>query len=335
MSIPTIDLGAPDAPDQIGPIDEIGEACRSVGFFQVVGHGVPDEVIDTAWAQARRFFDLPLADRMAAARRHPDDAYGYLPTGFEALERSRGTNDTAARAPADLKETFNVGPFQTAPFQTSRHALDDPGVAWAFAPSVWPPALPSLQPAFAAYAAAMDALARRLMRAFAVTLDLDEQFFDTFIDDAPGALRALNYPDTAGTPPAAGQLRAGAHTDYGTLTILRQDDAPGGLEVLHPRTDRWTPVPATEGAFVVNLGDLMQRWTNDRWRSTLHRVVTPPPGSGPSRRQSVAFFHNANYHARIECLPTCLVPGEAPRHEPVVAGPHLMAKFHLAVGRET
>ena len=324
MSIPTIDLGAPDA------AGEISEACRSVGFFQMVGHGVPDEVIDTAWAQARRFFDLPLAGRMAAARRHPDDAYGYLPMGFEALERSRGTNDVAALAPADLKETFNVGPFQPA-----RHALDDPGATWAFAPSVWPPALPSLQPAFAAYAAAMDALATRLMRAFAVALDLHEHFFDEFIDDAPGALRALNYPDTGATPPAAGQLRAGAHTDYGTLTILRQDDAPGGLQVLDPRTDRWTPVPATEGALVVNLGDLMQRWTNDRWRSTLHRVVTPDTGSGPSRRQSMAFFHNANFHARIECLPTCVDPGEAARHEPVVAGPHLMAKFRLATGPET
>ena len=324
MSIPTIDLGAPDA------AGEIGEACRSVGFFQVVGHGVPDEVIDTAWAQARQFFDLPLASRMAAARRHPDDAYGYLPMGFEALERSRGTNDVAAVAPADLKETFNVGPFQTA-----RHALDDPGAMWAFAPSVWPPALPSLQPAFAAYAAAMDAIATRLMRAFAVALDLHEHFFDEFIDDAPGALRALNYPDTGAAQPAAGQLRAGAHTDYGTRTILRQDDAPGGLQVLDPRTDRWTPVPATEGALVVNLGDLMQRWTNDRWRSTLHRVVTPDTGSGPSRRQSMAFFHNANFHARIECLPTCVDLGEEPRHEPVVAGPHLMAKFHLAVGRET
>jgi isopenicillin N synthase-like dioxygenase len=321
MSLPVIALDAPDAAEQIG------DACTRVGFFQVVRHGVPEQVIDTAWRRTREFFDLPLDDRMAAARRHPDDAYGYLPMAFEALNRSLGGDDPA---PPDLKQTFNIGPFGPP-----RHPLDDEGAAWAFAPSPWPPALPELRPALAAYYDEMDRLAGRLMRCFARALALPERFFDAFIDDAPGALRALDYPDLhEHAAPQPGQLRAGAHTDYGTLTILRQDDAPGGLEVLDPSTERWTPVPADPAAFVVNLGDLMQQWTNDRWRSTLHRVVVPPAGSGPARRQSMAFFHNANYHARIECLPTCLGPGEHPHHEPVIAGPHLQSKFRRAVGRE-
>lgn len=324
IDLPTIDLGAADAAEQIGA------ACAAVGFFQVVGHGVPDHVITTAWTRVREFFDLPLDDRMAAARVHPDDAYGYLPMELESLNRSLDTAlDTGTPAPPDLKQTFNIGPF-TPP----SHPLDDEGAAWAFAPSPWPPALPELRPALAAYYDEMDRLAQRLMRCFARALHLPERFFDAYIDDAPGALRALDYPDLDGAPAQPGQLRAGAHTDYGTLTILRQDDAPGGLQVLDPRTDRWVPVPADPRAFVVNLGDLMQQWTNDRWRSTLHRVVVPPAGSGPSRRQSMAFFHNANYHARIECLPTCLAPGDVAHHPPVVAGPHLQSKFRRAVGRE-
>jgi isopenicillin N synthase-like dioxygenase len=338
--IPTIDLDGPAAA-------AIGRACESVGFFQIVGHGVDQRVIDEAWVAARSFFDLPLADRMAAAQAGPDAAYGYLPMEAEALQRSL-TGDTVntghapdgAAAP-DLKQTFNVGPLPVAGVD-----LTDPVAAWAFGPTPWPPALPALEPAMRAYFDAMDDLARRLLRLFAVALDVPADFFEPFVDRAPGALRSLDYPDLgADHRPVPGQLRAGAHTDYGTLTILRQDDAPGGLEVLDPRSDVWTPVPARPDAFVVNLGDLMQRWTNDRWRSTLHRVVVPASGAGPNRRQSnrrqsnrrqsnrrqsMAFFHNANVDARIEVIATCVEPGEQPRHEPVIAGPHLMSKFHRA-----
>jgi len=118
--------------------------------------------------------------------------------------------------------------------------------------------------------------------------------------------------------------------DYGTVTILRQD-AVGGLEVLG--TDgTWAGVAPAPGAFVVNIGDLMARWTNDRWRSTLHRVVDPPdPAAAAARRQSMPYFQNANWSAEISCLPTCLGPGEEPRYAPVLAGPHLMAKFRKSV----
>jgi isopenicillin N synthase-like dioxygenase len=315
MPIVTIDLRSPTA------ATEIARAGESVGFFQVVGHGVDPKVIERAWRTAREFFDLPLADRMAAAPRRPDAAYGYLPMELEALERSLGTESGLA----DLKQTFNAGPRQNAAVD-----LTMPVAAWAFAATPWPSALPELEPAMRSYFDAMEALARQLLALMATSLSLPEQFFEPFVDQAPGALRALDYPDLGGRVPAVGQLRAGPHTDYGTLTVLRQDDAPGGLEVLDPTTDRWTPVPAVPDAFVVNLGDLLQRWTNDLWRSTLHRVVVPPADAGASRRQSMAFFHNANVDARIEVIPTCVAAGESPRHEPVIAGPHLMSKFRRA-----
>jgi isopenicillin N synthase-like dioxygenase len=143
-------------------------------------------------------------------------------------------------------------------------------------------------------------------------------------------LRILNYPDQS-KPPVPGQIRAGAHTDYGSLTILRQDAAPGGLQVLDAG-GAWLDVPARPDALVVNLGDLMQRWTNDRWRSTLHRVINPPPDvRGSARRQSIAFFHLPNWDAQVTCIPSCLLPGEQPRHPPIAAGPHLMTKYRRTV----
>lgn len=335
-SIPTIDMGSGDlgtgdlGTGNLAVADAIGSACRDVGFFQVVNHGVDPAVIDHAWTTAREFFDLPLDQRMAAARRSPDDAYGYIPLETETLTRSMTSDAASSVVPADLKATFNAGPFD----HPGRPPVDA-GEQWAFAPTPWPPELPHLRDALHPYFLAMLDLAGRLMRQFAIALRLPVNFFDASIDQSPSALRIIDYPhlDRAAVAQAGEvQLRAGAHTDYGTLTLLIQDDAPGGLQVLDPRTDTWTPVSAQPGAIVVNLGDMMARWTNDRWRSTLHRVVVPPLGSTqPTRRQSIAFFHNANYHAVVQCLPGCLAPGEQPRYPPVVAGPHLMAKFHRAV----
>ena len=172
-------------------------------------------------------------------------------------------------------------------------------------------------------------LGNRLMSLFARGLGLPPGFFADKIDQQPNALRAINYPERDDAP-LPGQLRAGAHTDYGTLTILRQD-AVGGLEVLD-RGGRWTGVETVPGAFVINIGDLMARWTNDQWRSTLHRVVDPPVARRPpARRQSMPYFQNANWSAEITCLPTCLAPGETAPYEPVLAGPHLMGKFRRSV----
>lgn len=168
-------------------------------------------------------------------------------------------------------------------------------------------------------------LGDRLMSLFARALGLPPGFFSGKIDQCPNALRAINYP-ARDDDPLPGQLRAGAHTDYGTLTILRQD-AVGGLEV-QDREGDWVGVESVPDAFVINIGDLMARWTNDRWRSTLHRVVDPPDAAARrARRQSMPYFQNANWSAEI----CCLLSGEAPRYEPVLAGPHLMNKFRKSV----
>jgi isopenicillin N synthase-like dioxygenase len=308
-AIPVVDLCASDA------AMSVARACERVGFLVVTNHDVDLGVIDAAWAMATAFFDLDPADKMAVAMPYVGYPYGYAPLQGERLAASLGTD-----TPPDLKETFSMGPI-------NRPAAPpvDAAEAFAFEPTPWPAVLPQFRPAMEAYYTAMADLIARVMTLFAKALSLPRDFFDQRIDRHTSALRLLNYP-VLSEPPRPGQLRAGAHTDYGTVTVLRADDAPGGLEVLVD--DHWTAAPLAADSFVVNLGDAMARWTNDRWRSTLHRVVTPPvEQAATSRRQSIAFFHNANWDAVIECIPTCLAVGDAPRYAPVTAGEYLMSKF--------
>jgi isopenicillin N synthase-like dioxygenase len=313
--VPIIDISA--SPDAVAT--DLDEICRTAAFFQITGHGVPDDVAGPAWTMARRFFDLPMADKLNVARPTPDYPYGYIPLAGESLPQS-----ISGAAPPDLKEVFNVGPPDPP-----AHRFADPDEAWVYSPNLWPSALPELEAAWRAYYTALRDLGDRLMSLFACALGLPSGFFAGPTGHGANALRAINYPARPG-PSLPGQLRAGAHTDYGTVTILRQD-AVGGLEVLDPG-GTWAGVEPVPGAFVINIGDLMARWTNDRWRSTLHRVVDPPdPSAATARRQSMAYFQNANWSARISCLPTCLEPGEKPRYAPVLAGPHLMGKFRRAV----
>ena len=310
--VPVIDVRGP-RPTVAAAIDA---ACRRVGFFQVVGHAIDPTVEDAAWSAAREFFRLPLDDKLALAI-PAGDAYGYGPFAIERLAASRG--DTT---PPDLKETFSIGPFDGPPSD-----LRDPAAAFVYSPNRWPPSLPSFEPTMRAYYDALAELVAQVMSLMAVGLDLAPDHFEQFIDRHTSALRLLHYPDLRDHGVEPGQLRAGAHSDYGTLTLLKQDDAPGGLQVRDVH-GTWHDVPAVDGAYVVNVGDALERWTNDAWRSTLHRVVVPSADiDRDCSRQSIAFFHNANWDARIECIPTCVAPGDVPRHEPVTAGQHLMQKF--------
>jgi isopenicillin N synthase-like dioxygenase len=299
---------------------EVDAICRQTGFLAIDRHGVPQAVIDRAWSLARAFFDLPFEEKLKAKAPYAGYPYGYLLPQAEALAKSRGEE-----TPPDLKESFNGGPAKVPDGLTDPQAL-----AFCYAPTIWPEAPAGFREAWQAYYAEMEGLAARIMRVFAVALELPETYFDSFIDKPISALRALNYPHPT-SPPLPGQLRAGAHSDYGSLTILLPEAASGGLEIFTPEKG-WRPVPPVPGAFIINLGDLMARWTNDCWVSTLHRVVNPPAdASGSTRRQSFAYFHQPNWHAEIACLPSCLAPGERPKYEPVLSGPYLMSKFQSTV----
>lgn len=298
----------------------VDEVCRETGFLAIVGHGIPEATLSGAWNAARAFFDLPMETKLEAKMPYTGYPYGYSPLQAEALAKSLGQE-----TPPDLKESFSIGPLSHQP-----HTGNEPEAEFRFAENIWPAEPANFREIWSAYYRAMSGLAAHVMRIFALALDLQENFFETVIDDPISAMRALNYPHPSAAP-KAGQLRAGAHSDYGSLTILLAEAAPGGLEIQTPG-GKWRAVPLIPGAFVVNIGDLMARWTNDRWVSTLHRVVNPPPDArGSTRRQSIAFFHQPNWEAEIRCIPTCLAPGEQAKYPPVGSGAHLMEKFHRTV----
>jgi isopenicillin N synthase-like dioxygenase len=323
MSFPVFDLSAFEQSDNDGKRQmgrEVDLICRASGFLAVQNHGIPDEVISGVWQAARDFFDLAPEAKDKVRAPYPGYPYGYLGPGAEALARSKGVD-----SPPDLKESFNGGPLSVPPGLTDKEALD-----FCYAATIWPGAPEAFRPAWEAYYTAVTDLAARIMKVFAVALDLPEDYFQSFIGQPISALRALNYPELS-APPPAGQLRAGAHTDYGSLTILLPQPGSKGLEILTPEGD-WREVPPVDGAFVINIGDLMARWTNDRWVSTLHRVVNVSPEEGGlDRRQSLAFFHQPDWFASIETLPSCLAEGEASKYEPVLSGPYLMGKFKSTV----
>ncbi len=165
---------------------------------------------------------------------------------------------------------------------------------------------------------------------FAAALDLPQDFFERFHTYPMCALRCINYP-ASDEPLQPAQKAAGEHSDYGSITILKSDPDVAGLEIKLP-SGHWAKAPLVKDAFIVNIGDMMARWTNDRWVSTIHRVVKPgAEKGGANRRQSMAFFHNTNHDAEIECISTCLGVGERPKYEPVRAGQYLIERFTAAV----
>jgi len=306
VTFPAFDLAAFEDAHQDARHDmasALDQICRHTGFLVLRGHGVEQRVIDDVWAMAAAFFAQDAALKQTVAPPYHGYPYGYLGPDAEALARSKGEE-----TPPDLKESFNGGPLRV-PVDASSDALD-----FCYQPTLWPD-IPGFRPVWEAYYAAMEDLAARVMRAFAVTLHLPEDHFEPFIAHPISALRALHYPATVDAP-LERQQRAGAHTDYGSLTILLPQPGSQGLQVR--QGEIWVDVPAPEGAFVINIGDLMARWTADRWVSTLHRVVAKP---GQPARQSLAFFHQPDWDAQIAPLDGSDV------YPPVRSGPYLMQKF--------
>ena len=295
----------------------VDRTCREIGFMVISGHGVDPDLIAEVETLSRTFFDLPLEEKMRIVRPAPDVTRGYQPFKAEVLVRSRGGN-----AAGDLNESLMIGPVDV----TDTPYYMSPAAGRHFAGNLWPERPAGLQQAYERCYRDMDALAIDLMRLFALALDLPEGYFDSSVDRSISRLRVRNYPAPE-VEPEPGQLRASAHSDYGSLTILKTEDRPGGLQVLG-KDGRWLDVPHRPGCFVVNIGDMLARWTNDRWVSTLHRVVNPPPDRvAESRRQSVVFFQNPNYDAVVSCLPSCADGANQPKYPPTTAGGHLREKF--------
>jgi isopenicillin N synthase-like dioxygenase len=293
---------------------ELDRACREIGFYVIVGHGVDAMLIDQAESVSREFFSLSIDEKMKVHIGETPGAVGYAAVGDTALAYTRGQV-----APPDLNESFQIAKVGAA---------DDPYFekARGLVPrNRWPERPAALKALYTKYYLRMGALAADLMRLSALALDLPETFFDDKIDRHISRLNARLYPEQK-IAPLPGQLRAAAHTDYGTVTILKPGDSVGGLQFADA-SGRWHDVPIIPGSFVVNQGDLMARWTNNRWLSALHRVANPPQeANGGSRRLSIIFFHHPNYDTTVSCLPTCIAPGMAPAYEPITVSDYYIMK---------
>ena len=217
-------------------------------------------------------------------------------------------------------ERFSIGQFdlpKSEYYETRKKTF--------FQENRWPAVVPSFEPVAKEYYREMERLAADLMRIFAVALELPEQYFEPHFDRHISLLVTNYYPPQKQAP-VPGQLRAGAHTDYGSLTILAPSKATGGLQV-RDRNDVWEEVPFVPGAYVINIGDCMACWTNDRWVSTMHRVVNPAKTFAGEARMSIVFFQQPNDDAIIDCIPTCKDVGNPPRYAPISSGAYMAAKI--------
>jgi len=322
LNVPLIDMApflSGDAVRKRAVAAAVNQACEDIGFFVITGHGVDPRLAARVLSESRGFFELPLEEKLRVARPAPEIGRGYSAPGSESSAYSR-----LERTPPDIKESFTIGLVDVPDDPYHR----GPAAGHHFAPNLWPARPPGLAAAYADYYRAMEHLARVVMRMFALALGLDEDYFDSRCDRPFSVMRVLHYFDQT-TEPLPGQLRCSEHTDYSTMTLLRHDEEYGavGLQVQN-RSGAWVDVPAIRNSFVVNLGDMMMRWTNDRWVSTPHRVLNPPRARArDSRRMSIAFFHETNYDAIIECLPTCSSAANPPRYPAITCGDYVRERL--------
>lgn len=283
---------------------QIDAACRDWGFFYITGHGIPPERIDALLAAAKAFFALPEAEKLKIDITRTAHHRGYGAIATEQLDPTQ---------PSDLKETFDMG---------FHMAADHPEVL-AGKPLRGPnrhPDLPGWAPLMEQHYADMQALAQTLLRAIALALGIERDFFDARFAEPISVFRMIHYPPRH-TARSADQPGAGAHTDYGCVTLLYQDDA-GGLQVRNVNGE-WIDAPPIAGSFVVNIGDMMARWSNDRYTSTPHRVISPLG----VHRYSMPFFAEPHPDTEISCLPNCSSADNPPKYPPVTSAEYLLSRF--------
>jgi len=303
MSVPLVDLSRCE--------DEVAKAIRAAcvrhGFFYISKHGVQEETIKAMFASSRAFFALPVEVKSTAKQNEHNR--GWTPMYEETL-------DPAKQRSGDTKEGYYVGRDVALnhPDPRERGPLR--------APNLFPAEdiLPHFRSSMELYHAEMTQLARRLMRPFALGLGLPGDFFAEHFERPTALLRPLHYAAFK-SQPEQGLFAAGAHSDYGVLTILATDETPG-LEI-QLEDGSFAPVPPMDGTFIVNVGDLCEIWTNGLFKSTVHRVVT----SGESERYSAAFFWEPNFECLVSPLSQCVTEDRPRRYEPVVYGDYILSKY--------
>ncbi|MEM6711143.1 MAG: 2-oxoglutarate and iron-dependent oxygenase domain-containing protein [Pseudomonadota bacterium] len=296
-TIPVLDYATFAGDTKQAFIEAWGAAARGPGFMVVTNHGIGASVIDAVFDRADAFFALSLDEKRKVSIDLSPHNRGYAGTGSESLDEKSGQ--------MDQKEAYNMG---------LDLAADDPRVLRGDpyrGPNMWPD-VPGFETALQTYFDAVTALGQNMHRAIALDLGLDEHFFTGHFDESMSTLRVLRYPPAVNASP--GEIGAGAHTDYGSITLLMTDGTPG-LQVKPRDSEHWIDVPHVDNAFVVNIGDLLMRWTNDTYVSNPHRVQRPT-----KERRSIAYFMDPNPDSLVEKLPT--IEGEA-HYRPILAHEYL------------
>lgn len=310
-SVPTIDL-APwfDGTGRAEVAEHVDAALQDVGFMLVTGHGVPAHLRSDVRTAAREFFALPAAVKQRYAATVA--GRGWLPPGVEANAYSEGTE-----TPPDLKESFAIG---------ADRPTGDPEVdGYWFRSNVYPDEVPALRAAIEPYAERMQALADELLRICAAALGVEDDFFTRHTGHATHTMNINWYPPlhVVGAP-EDNQFRIGPHTDFGTVTVLDREPGKGGLQVW-TEADGWADAPFHPDAFTINTGDLLARWSGDRWKSNRHRVLPPQAEAPDEDLVSLVYFYEADHDTVVHALQPPI--GRPNNYEPVVSAAFLRERL--------
>ncbi|KAI0329030.1 Clavaminate synthase-like protein [Cubamyces sp. BRFM 1775] len=312
IDLKDIDNPNPEARKALG--SAVKDACINVGFLYVKNHGIPEDKIERAYSASKDFFSLPVERKMELDIRKTSNFKGYT-----AILSSN--NDPLNRG--DLHEGFEFGWEEIQARINDEKRANDGVMAGA---NVWPSDLPGFrEPVLSYYHAAVD-LGRKMFPLFALALDLPENFFDDKTKNAAAIMRVLHYPPQTG-PVDDRVIGIGAHTDFECFTVLWQEPGIQALQVLNKQKE-WIDAPPIPGTLVINLGDQFARWTNDVFKSTVHRAINR---SGV-RRYSIPLFFGTDYDVKLEPIPSCVSPERPPKYEVVTAGEYVKERLKATYG---
>jgi isopenicillin N synthase-like dioxygenase len=303
MKIPIIDISPIFTNDKVlitKLVNEVKLTMESVGFFMIKGHQFSPTIMNSLWKNTRNFFNQPIEIKSLIKM---TSSYPY---GYEASEILSQTFNNETRKYPDMKETFQV-------------CLNYPENKLPTIPQ-------GIDISITNYYNQMSILASKILEIFALALELPRDWFINKINNHQSALRMLNYPHVSDYE--INKIRCSPHSDYGIITILKQDNT-GGLQVLSSN-NQWIDATPEKDCFVINIGDLFKRWTNDKWNSTVHRVVNPEIKENlNNRRQSIAFFFNANPDCLVSTFDSCKINGIS-KYEDILAGDYLLNKHNAS-----
>ncbi|TBU44027.1 Clavaminate synthase-like protein [Dichomitus squalens] len=316
-NIPIVDLKDIDSSNPVvraALADEIRDACMNVGFLYVTNHGITDTIIQNALTASKSFFSLPLEKKLELDMTKTANFKGYNPV----LSSNNNPENNG-----DMHEGFEFGWEEIDARPDDEKRANDGVMAGA---NVWPSDCLEFRESVLTYYHAAVNLGRKLFPLFALALNLPENFFDDKTKNAAALMRVLHYPPQTG-PVDDRVIGIGAHTDWECFTILWQEPEIQALQVLN-KQNKWIDAPPIPGTLVVNLGDQFARWTNDVFKSTVHRAVNR---SGV-RRYSIPLFFGTDYHVRLEPIPSCVSPDRPPKYEVVTAGEYVKERLKATYG---